>query len=100
MSRPRILIIGGASLDKLQGVEDLVAGGAGMYTAISAHRSGGKVTLYAPRPEPLPNALVAVNERLTWLGPGIAQENFAHFEIHYEDDRANYVKAEFGTEDS
>lgn len=100
MSRPRILIIGGASLDKLQGAEELVAGGAGMYTAISAHRSGGKVTLYAPRPEPLPNALVAVNERLTWLGPGIAQEDFAHFEIHYEDDRANYVKAEFGTEDS
>ena len=100
MSDLRILIIGGASLDTLQGTEELVPGGAGMYTAISAHRSGAKVTLYAPRPEPSPNALFAVNERLTWLGPAIAQEDFAHFEIHYEDGRANYVKAEFGTEDS
>lgn len=97
---PEILIIGGASLDKLQGTAARVPGGAGMYTAISAHRSGGEITLYAPRPEPLPDALTTINERLTWLGPTIAAEDFAHFEIHYEAGRANYVKAEFGTEDS
>ena len=97
---PEILIIGGASLDKLQGSAARVPGGAGMYTAVSAHRSGGKITLYAPRPEPLPDALITINERLTWLGPTIAPEDFAHFEIHYEAGRANYVKAEFGTEDS
>ena len=97
---PEILIIGGASLDKLQGTAARVPGGAGMYTAVSAHRSGGEITLYAPRPEPLPDALTTINERLTWLGPTIAAEDFAHFEIHYEAGRANYVKAEFGTEDS
>jgi len=100
VSEPKILIIGGASLDTLQGTRERVAGGAGLYTALSAHCSGARVSLYAPRPVPLPESLFAVNERLTWLGPTIAVEDFAHFEIHYDDDRANYVKAEFGTEDS
>jgi len=99
-SEPKILIIGGASLDTLQGARERVAGGAGLYTALSAHCSGAKVSLYAPRPVPLPEPLFAVTERLTWLGPTIALEDFAHFEIHYDDDRANYVKAQFGTEDS
>jgi hypothetical protein len=100
VSELKILVIGGASLNTLQGAENFVPGGAGMYTAMSAHRSGAKVTLYAPRPVPMPNALLAVNAGLTWLGPEIAQEHFAHFESHYEEGRANNVKAEFGTEDS
>jgi hypothetical protein len=96
----RILIIGGASLDTLAGADGLVPGGAGMYTAMSAHRSGAAVTLYAPRPLPVPDALLPVNDRLTWLGPEIAQEELAHFEIHYDQGRTDYVVAEFGTEDS
>lgn len=100
LSELQILIIGGASLDKLAGADHLVPGGAGMYTAMSAHRSGVDVTLYAPRPKPMPDALHPVNDRLTWLGPSIAQEDLAHFEILYEDGETNYVKAQFGTEDS
>ena len=100
MSELKILIIGGASLDTLEGADELVPGGAGMYTAMSANRSGADVTLYAPRPEPMPDELLPVNNRLTWLGPAIAQTDLAHFEIHYDNGRADYVKAEFGTEDS
>jgi hypothetical protein len=96
----RILIIGGASLDTLAGADGLVPGGAGMYTAMSAHRSGATVTLYAPRPVPVPDALLPVNDRITWLGPEIAQDELAHFEIHYDQGRADYVVSEFGSEDS
>ncbi|MGI9199556.1 MAG: carbohydrate kinase family protein [Woeseiaceae bacterium] len=100
MSKVKILVIGGASLDRLADAEDLVPGGAGMYTAMSAHRSGAAVTLYAPRPAPVPEPLLPINERLTWLGPQITPDELAHFEIHYQDGRADYVKAEFGTEDT
>ena len=100
MSETNILVIGGASLDRLAGADDLVPGGAGMYTAISAHRSGANVTLYAPRPVPVPDPLLPINERLNWLGPEISPDELAHFEIHYVGGRANYVKAEFGTEDT
>jgi hypothetical protein len=96
----KILVIGGASLDTLEGADELVPGGAGMYTAMSAHRSGAEVTLYAPRPVPMPDELHSVNDRLTWLGPAIEQADLAHFEIHYDDGRANYVESRFGTEDS
>lgn len=100
MSKVKILVIGGASLDRLADAADLVPGGAGMYTAMSAHRSGAAVTLYAPRPAPVPEPLLPINERLTWLGPQITPDELAHFEIHYQDGRADYVKAEFGTEDT
>ncbi len=100
MHELKILVIGGASLDTLEGADELVPGGAGMYTAMSAHRSGAEVTLYAPRPVPVPDELHLVNDRLTWLGPAIEQANLAHFEIHYDDGRANYVESRFGTEDS
>ncbi len=96
----KILVVGGASLDTLEGADELVPGGAGMYTAMSAHRSGADVTLYAPRPVPMPAELHTVNDRLTWLGPAIEQADLAHFEIHYDDGRANYVVSRFGTEDS
>ena len=96
----KILVIGGASLDTLEGADEFVPGGAGMYTAMSANRSGADVTLYAPRPVPMPDELRTVNDRLAWLGPAIEQADLAHFEIHYDDGRANYVVSRFGTEDS
>ncbi len=71
-----------------------------MYTAMAAHRSGADVTLYAPRPVPVPDELLPVNDSLTWLGPAIAPADLAHFEIHYDEGRANYVESRFGTEDS
>jgi ribokinase len=100
LSAIQILIIGGASLDTLDGRKEIVAGGAGMYTAMAAHRSGAAVTLYAPRPEPMPEALQPVAASLAWLGPSITQDELARFEISYHDGRTTYVNAFFGAEDS
>jgi len=97
--QPNILIVGGASLDTLYGSTERVAGGAGIYTAMAAHRCGADVTLYAPKPEPMPAALREIAARLTWLGPGIAPEELAQFEISYARGKTTYVKAFFGAED-
>jgi len=96
----RILVVGGASLDRLDGRKEIVAGGAGMYTAMAAYRSGAEVTQYAPRPEPMPDALREVATRLHWLGPSIAPEDLARFEINHHDGCTTYVEAFFGAEDS
>ncbi len=96
----RILIVGGASLDTLEGADGRVAGGAGMYTAMAAHRSGTAVTLFAPRPEPMPDELSAVAERVTWLGPRISRDELAHFEIRYRGLSTTYVRAFFGAEET
>jgi sugar/nucleoside kinase (ribokinase family) len=100
LTEVRILIIGGASLDTLDGADDLVAGGAGMYTAMASHRSGASVTLYAPRPDPIPDALQLVANSLEWLGPSVALQDFAHFEITYTDSQAVYVQSHFGGEEA
>lgn len=100
MSKTKILVIGGASLDRLQGAADLVPGGGGMYTAMAAVRSGAAVTLYAPLPTPMPKPLAPVDQRLNWIGPAIPADELAHFEIHYEQERAIYVVSEFGSEDT
>ena len=100
MTDVRILIIGGASLDTLDGADHLVAGGAGMYTAMAAHRSGAAVTLFAPRPDPMPAALQQVARSVEWLGPIVGQDDLPHFEITYKDGHARYVNSYFGVEDS
>lgn len=96
----RILIIGGASLDTLDGADNLVAGGAGMYTAMASRRSGASVTLFAPRPDPVPDTLRLVASNIEWLGPPVDPEDLAHFEITYNDGKATYVKSHFGAEES
>ncbi|MCH7830861.1 MAG: hypothetical protein IIB75_09950 [Proteobacteria bacterium] len=100
MTETRILIIGGASLDTLDGADGLVAGGAGMYTAMAAHRSGASVTLFSPRPHPMPDALQNIAVNLEWLGPSIKEEELPRFEITYKDNKANYVQSYFGAEES
>ncbi|MDH3273305.1 MAG: PfkB family carbohydrate kinase [Gammaproteobacteria bacterium] len=100
MSDIHILIIGGASLDTLDGADQLVAGGAGMYTAMASRRSGASVTLFAPRPEPVPAALQQVAASVSWLGPTVAQQDLPHFEITHRDGETRYVQARFGAEAS
>lgn len=100
MTGARILIIGGASLDTLDAADQLVAGGAGMYTAMASRHSGASITLFAPRPDPMPPALQPVANSLEWLGPIVEQNNLPHFEITYKDGHAEYVSSYFGAEDS
>lgn len=67
-----LLVIGGPSLDLLHLANGSfeTAGGAGLYTALAAHRCGASVTLLAPRPEPCPPPLKPLADRLTaWHGP-------------------------------
>lgn len=97
-SLPRLLIIGGASLDTLQVADELVAGGAGMYTALAARRSGVSVTLFAPRPAPVPQALQAVAENVVWQGPEVKPSELPQFEISYLDGETTYLKTFFGAE--
>jgi sugar/nucleoside kinase (ribokinase family) len=96
-----LLVIGGASLDRLHfsGRTVKVAGGAGMYTAVAAHRMGTTVTMYAPRPEPMPQVLRPLLERIAWIGPVVHPGDLPHFEItQYEDGRTVVERAIFGGE--
>lgn len=98
MTDARILIVGGTSLDTLHGVEELVAGGAGMYTAMASWHSGASVTLFAPKPDPMPEPLRPVAESVAWLGPTVSATDLPRFEIVYTAGKANYVQASFGAE--
>jgi ribokinase len=102
MSDPsRLLIIGGASLDRLsfRGRTIRSAGGAGLYTALAARRAGVEVTMFAPRPEPMPSELAPAAERLDWQGPVVPPEDLPHFElVHHGEGRTEMVKSLWGAE--
>lgn len=97
-----LLIIGGTSTDILHLESRTVpsAGGAGMYTAMAAHRCGSNVSLFAPNPDPVPEVLQPVAERLTeWLGPVVEpEEGLPHFEISQRGGQTEYLNATFGAE--
>ena len=98
---PHILVIGGASSDILHLDTQTVpsAGGAGMYTAMAAHRCGTHVSLFAPHPNPIPEIIHPVAERLhEWLGPIVLPDQLPHFEISYRGGKTEYIKATFGAE--
>ncbi len=98
---PTVAIIGSASLDRLfiQGDWHTSIGGAGLYTALAAHRAGARVTLFAPRPEPMPPELAPVAQRLHWLGPVCTPDELPSFEIaHYGNGRSELVNARWGAE--
>jgi hypothetical protein len=98
-----ILVIGSPSMDTLHFNNQTVktAGGAGMYTAMAAHRSGAKVSIFAPRPDPMPESLSAINARLTaWLGPTITPDELPRFTISHQGDKATYLEFYVGAEES
>ncbi len=97
----RLLVIGGASLDVLhfQGQTAKAAGGSGLYSAAAAYRMGASVTMYAPRPVPMPPVLQPFAERVEWIGPTVAPSELPHFEIaHYGAGRSETLKASMGSE--
>ena len=68
------------------------AGGAGLYTALSAARAGAIVTMYAPRPEPMPEELAPALALLEWMGPVIRPDRLPRFEIaNHEGGRTDNV---------
>ncbi len=70
-----------------------------MYTAMAANRSGAQVSLFAPHPDPVPEILQPVSDRLAeWLGPVVPPEGLPHFEISYRGGKTEYIKALFGAE--
>lgn len=99
--QPRIAVVGGASVDLLhfQGQTVQSIGGAGLYTALAAHRAGAQVTMFAPRPDPLPPSFVPVVERIAWIGPPVPLEDLPSFEIaHYGGGRSAMLQARWGAE--
>jgi sugar/nucleoside kinase (ribokinase family) len=97
----QLLVIGGASFDVLH-LEDRTVesvGGAGMYTAMAARRCGARVSLFGPRPAPLPERLKSVSVHLAeWLGPAISPEQMLQFEISYQGGKTEYLKASLDAE--
>lgn len=91
-----LLVIGGASSDILHLADQTVAcaGGAGMYTAMAARRSGIQAAMFGPRPDPCPEDLKPVAKHLSeWLGPVVAPDQMPHFEISYQQGKTDYIKA-------
>ena len=99
----RILVIGTASLDTLH--LDLVqppqtvhtVGGAGLYTALAATKAGAHVTLFAPKPTPMPQALQPAANLFEWIGPACAADDLPRLEIvHYGHGKAELKGASWG----
>ena len=99
---PHLLVIGGPSIDTLHfnGRIDKSVGGAGLYTTLAARRSGCKVSMYSPRPNPIPDSLKSLASRLdAWWGPQVAIEDMPHFTIIHEGDKASYLEFFVGEEE-
>lgn len=98
---PRLVVLGGASLDTLhfRGRTVRSPGGAGLYTALSAHRAGAAVTMIGPRPEPIPPELEVAAQCLDWRGPSVPPERLPSFEIaHLGGGRTEMIRALAGAE--
>ncbi len=96
-----LLIIGGASIDLLRfaGRVERSIGGAGLYTSLAAQRAGVHVTMFAPRPNPMPPELAPVAERVNWIGPIVSPDELPSFEIaHYGNGKGELVNACWGAE--
>lgn len=89
-ARPRLLVVGGASLDVIHvhGEPVRTPGGAGLYTALAAARAGVEVTMLAPLPNPMPPELAPALEHLTWIGPEVSIDGLPRFEIAYDEQGA------------
>lgn len=97
----RIVVIGTASRDTLHASGRTIhtIGGAGLYTALAAHRAGADAYLIAPRPEPLPSLFSPVAQRIEWTGPVIAPEAMPRLEIaHHGQGQATLLDASWGAE--
>jgi len=96
-----LLVVGSPSLDKIHinGKTHHAMGGAGMYMSMAAKRSGVDVSMYGPKPNPIPEALYPLKDRLSdWVGPNISPELVPRFEISHDGDVADYIVANLESE--
>jgi len=101
--QPHILLIGGASVDRLRagGAPITTPGGGALYTALAAQRAGAPVKFFGFRPDPLPALFAEAAAAVEWLGPVCRLEDLPHFEIVYDDDGdARLEGATWGNEDT
>lgn len=99
-----LLVIGCASLDTIH-IETngsrktyQTIGGAGLYTALAA-RMSIHVTLFAPKPDPMPEELEAVERLLDWQGPRCDADALPRLEIvHHGNGKATLLNASWGAE--
>lgn len=99
---PHLLIIGGLSMDTLRFKKQTInsAGGAGLYTALAARRSGCKVSMVSPIPDQLSEFLKPLEENLeAWFGPFVTVDELPHLEIVHEGDKAAYLKLNVSEEE-
>jgi sugar/nucleoside kinase (ribokinase family) len=92
----RLVVVGGASLDTLHFASRTArsAGGAGLYTALAAHRAGARVLMIGPRPLPMPAELAPGAARLDWRGPEVPADRLPTFEIaHHPDGATEMIEA-------
>ncbi|MCB0195341.1 MAG: hypothetical protein KDJ65_25565 [Anaerolineae bacterium] len=98
-----IFVIGTASQDTVHLADGRLAksaGGAALYTALAAARSKATTGLFAPKPQPIPDILQPISERVTWVGPIIDPEHLPRLEIaHHGGGRATLIDASWGAED-
>lgn len=97
---PRLLVVGGASLDRIHvdGVPVATPGGAGLYTALAAARAGVEVTMLAPRPDPMPSELAPALGKIQWVGPRVDVDGLPRFEIAYRDGDVAHFEEYLGAE--
>lgn len=97
-----LLVIGGPSIDTIhfEGQMTKTVGGAGLYTALAARRSGCQVSMFSPKPNPMPDFLSPLEQQLeAWMGPVVKVEDLPHFTIRHEDEKASYLEFFIGEEE-
>lgn len=100
-----ILVIGGVTIDTVhllgRNQPQISPGGAGLFTALGAQAAGGQVTLFAPRPDPMPEILIPFDQQLDWIGPAITLADLPRLEIvHYGGGQAELRAADWGAQRS
>jgi sugar/nucleoside kinase (ribokinase family) len=100
----KVLVIGCVSLDTIH-IENNgskttyeTVGGAALYTALAA-RMSISVTLFAPKPNPLPKSLELVDKLIDWQGPTCDVDSMPRLEIvHHGGGKATLLNASWGAE--